>query len=171
MGAETLGGRFVFQSHQGYGGLKLDDHYGPFQPRPFYDSMSQRRSTAHMGILLIPEEKKKKGSKGHKISLTQREEKRRVWSELLSRTRRVHVQSSPEQPPGLLPSRQEAEPPSGKASGWHSASGAAVPMACRQPWPMAVGREKTSCELQKESVMLHWRLQKHICIDDLILNH
>ena len=20
-------------------GLKLDDHYGPFQPRPFYDSM------------------------------------------------------------------------------------------------------------------------------------
>ena len=21
------------------GGLKLDDHYGPFQPRPFYDSM------------------------------------------------------------------------------------------------------------------------------------
>ena len=20
------------------GGLKLDDHYGPFQPRPFYDS-------------------------------------------------------------------------------------------------------------------------------------
>ena len=22
------------------GGLKLDDHCGPFQPRPFYDSMS-----------------------------------------------------------------------------------------------------------------------------------
>ena len=21
------------------GGLKLDDHYGPFQPRPFYDSI------------------------------------------------------------------------------------------------------------------------------------
>mgnify|MGYP001853306002 CR=1 FL=1 len=21
------------------GGMKLDDHYGPFQPRPFYDSM------------------------------------------------------------------------------------------------------------------------------------
>jgi len=21
------------------GGLKFDDHYGPFQPRPFYDSM------------------------------------------------------------------------------------------------------------------------------------
>ena len=21
------------------GGFKLDDHYGPFQPRPFYDSM------------------------------------------------------------------------------------------------------------------------------------
>jgi len=21
------------------GGLKLDDHYGPFQPRPFYDSV------------------------------------------------------------------------------------------------------------------------------------
>ena len=21
------------------GGLKLNDHYGPFQPRPFYDSM------------------------------------------------------------------------------------------------------------------------------------
>ena len=21
------------------GGLKLDDHFGPFQPRPFYDSM------------------------------------------------------------------------------------------------------------------------------------
>ena len=23
------------------GGLKLDDHCGPFQPRPFYDSMIQ----------------------------------------------------------------------------------------------------------------------------------
>ena len=22
------------------GGMKLDDHYGPFQPRPFYDSMN-----------------------------------------------------------------------------------------------------------------------------------
>jgi len=22
-------------------GMKLDDHYGPFQPRPFYDSMIQ----------------------------------------------------------------------------------------------------------------------------------
>jgi len=25
------------------GELKLDDHCGPFQPRPFYDSMKQRR--------------------------------------------------------------------------------------------------------------------------------
>ena len=25
------------------GGLKLDDHCGPFQHRPFYDSMKQRR--------------------------------------------------------------------------------------------------------------------------------
>ena len=24
------------------GGLKLDDHCGPFQPRPFYDSMNRR---------------------------------------------------------------------------------------------------------------------------------
>ena len=23
------------------GGLKLDEHYGPFQPRPFYDSMNK----------------------------------------------------------------------------------------------------------------------------------
>jgi len=27
------------------GGLKLDEHYGPFQPRPFYDSMT--RSIPH----------------------------------------------------------------------------------------------------------------------------
>ena len=25
------------------GGLKLDDHYGPFQPRPFYDSMVRQK--------------------------------------------------------------------------------------------------------------------------------
>ena len=25
------------------GGLKLNDHCGPFQPRPFYDSMSNQR--------------------------------------------------------------------------------------------------------------------------------
>jgi len=25
------------------GGLKLDDHCGPFQPRPFYDSLSGKR--------------------------------------------------------------------------------------------------------------------------------
>jgi len=24
------------------GGLKLDDHCGPFQPRPFYDSMTEQ---------------------------------------------------------------------------------------------------------------------------------
>ena len=27
------------------GGLKLHDHHGPFQPRPFYDSVMLRRVT------------------------------------------------------------------------------------------------------------------------------
>ena len=27
------------------GGLKLDDHCGPFQPRPFYDSMKRQTTT------------------------------------------------------------------------------------------------------------------------------
>ena len=28
------------------GGLKLDDHYGTFQPRPFYDSMIPQTEVA-----------------------------------------------------------------------------------------------------------------------------
>jgi len=35
------------------GGLKLDDHCGPFQPRPFYDSISAhicRRTLSKCGI-------------------------------------------------------------------------------------------------------------------------
>jgi len=35
------------------GGLKLDDHCGPFQPRPFYDSM----------ILIEKKERKKQTNK------------------------------------------------------------------------------------------------------------
>jgi len=33
------------------GGLKLDDHCGPFQPRPFYDSMTYTRSIACMRLM------------------------------------------------------------------------------------------------------------------------
>ena len=29
------------------GGLKLDDHCGPFQPRPFYDSMKFKMHLKH----------------------------------------------------------------------------------------------------------------------------
>jgi len=34
-------------------GLKLDDHCGPFQPRPFYDSMIQLHYLEISVILLI----------------------------------------------------------------------------------------------------------------------
>ena len=36
------------------GGLKLDDHCGPFQPRPFYDSMIPR-AKKHVNCLLLQE--------------------------------------------------------------------------------------------------------------------
>ena len=35
------------------GELKLDDLWGPFQPRPFYDSMNLGGS-GHLGILRLP---------------------------------------------------------------------------------------------------------------------
>ena len=35
------------------GGLKLDDHCGPFQPRPFYDS-TVKEQTDHSTSLLQP---------------------------------------------------------------------------------------------------------------------
>ena len=31
-------------------GLELDDHCGPFQPRPFYDSLSDKIRTLHWEI-------------------------------------------------------------------------------------------------------------------------
>ena len=34
------------------GGLELDDHYGPFQPRPFYDSMNSVPSS--VGHVFLP---------------------------------------------------------------------------------------------------------------------
>ena len=33
------------------GGLKPDDHYGPFQPRPFYNSMILRISSSEAGVI------------------------------------------------------------------------------------------------------------------------
>jgi len=32
------------------GGLKLDDHCGPFQPQPFYDSMILKHLTRHFPL-------------------------------------------------------------------------------------------------------------------------
>ena len=35
------------------GGLKRDDHCGPFQPRPFYDSMKINCLLWHVNLILI----------------------------------------------------------------------------------------------------------------------
>jgi len=35
------------------GGLKLDDHYGPFQPRPFYDFMISSINHASLCFLFF----------------------------------------------------------------------------------------------------------------------
>ena len=36
------------------GGLKLDDHYGPFQPRPFHDSMKYLKVISARAGLVSP---------------------------------------------------------------------------------------------------------------------
>lgn len=115
--------------------------------------------------------RKKKETKDIKLRYPRERRKEGSGDELLCRTRRDHIQFSPEQLWGYCPPGREAELPNGRSSGWHPALAAVVPLACRQPWPLAVGREKDFWGLQKESAMLHWRLQRHMCIDAHILNH